>query len=53
MIVFGKFKQKFLNYYKNGNSRSILAKKNIVKNVSFDVRAGEIVCIAGIDGNTD
>ena len=26
-------------------------KKYAVKNVSFDVRAGEIVCIAGIDGN--
>lgn len=25
--------------------------KNIVKNVSFDVKSGEIVCIAGIDGN--
>ena len=25
--------------------------KNSVKNVSFDVRRGEIVCIAGIDGN--
>lgn len=25
--------------------------KNIVNDVSFDVRAGEIVCIAGIDGN--
>lgn len=25
--------------------------KHIVKNVSFQVRAGEIVCIAGIDGN--
>ncbi len=25
--------------------------KNAVNNVSFDVRAGEIVCIAGIDGN--
>ncbi len=27
------------------------SKKNAVDNVSFDVRAGEIVCIAGIDGN--
>lgn len=26
-------------------------KNDAVKNVSFDVRAGEIVCIAGIDGN--
>ena len=26
-------------------------KNNAVKNVSFDVRSGEIVCIAGIDGN--
>ena len=26
-------------------------KSNVVKNVSFDVRAGEIVCLAGIDGN--
>ena len=26
-------------------------KKNAVNNVSFDVRAGEILCIAGIDGN--
>ena len=26
-------------------------KKDAVSNVSFDVRAGEIVCIAGIDGN--
>ncbi len=25
--------------------------KSAVKNVSFDVRAGEIVCLAGIDGN--
>jgi len=25
--------------------------KNVVDNVSFQVRAGEIVCIAGIDGN--
>ena len=27
------------------------SKKNSVNNVSFQVRAGEIVCIAGIDGN--
>ena len=27
------------------------SKKDAVSNVSFDVRAGEIVCIAGIDGN--
>ncbi len=26
-------------------------KNNAVNNVSFDVRAGEIVCLAGIDGN--
>lgn len=26
-------------------------KKDVVHNVSFDVHAGEIVCIAGIDGN--
>jgi len=30
---------------------SKFSKKNAVKNVSFDVKAGEIVCIAGIDGN--
>ena len=30
---------------------SKLHKNDAVKNVSFDVRAGEIVCIAGIDGN--
>ena len=30
---------------------SHLHKRNAVDNVSFDVRAGEIVCIAGIDGN--
>ena len=30
---------------------SRLSKKEAVKNVSFDVRAGEILCIAGIDGN--
>ena len=27
------------------------SKKNAVEGVSFDVRAGEILCIAGIDGN--
>ncbi len=30
---------------------SKLHKNNAVKNVSFQVRAGEILCIAGIDGN--
>ncbi|HIY32032.1 MAG TPA: ABC transporter ATP-binding protein [Candidatus Evtepia faecavium] len=30
---------------------SKLHKKDAVQGVSFDVRAGEIVCIAGIDGN--
>ena len=30
---------------------SRLKKSDAVKNVSFSVRAGEIVCIAGIDGN--
>ena len=30
---------------------SKIHKKDAVKNVSFDVRKGEIVCIAGIDGN--
>ena len=30
---------------------SKLHKNNAVKNMSFQVRAGEIVCIAGIDGN--
>jgi len=30
---------------------SKLSKKNAVSDVSFQVRAGEIVCIAGIDGN--
>ncbi len=30
---------------------SKIHKNNAVKGVSFDVRAGEIVCIAGIDGN--
>ncbi len=30
---------------------SKLSKKNAVNDVSFQVRAGEVVCIAGIDGN--
>ena len=30
---------------------SKISRKNAVDNVSFQVRAGEIVCIAGIDGN--
>ena len=30
---------------------SKISKENAVSNVSFQVRAGEIVCIAGIDGN--
>ena len=36
---------------KDLNVKSPHSEKNIVKNVFFDVRAGEIVCIAGIDGN--
>jgi len=31
--------------------KSKVHQKTVVSNVSFDVRAGEIVCIAGIDGN--
>ena len=30
---------------------SLSHKKDAVKNVSFEVRSGEVVCIAGIDGN--
>ena len=36
---------------KNLSVKSRIHKKNAVSNVSLDVRAGEIVCIAGIDGN--
>ena len=36
---------------KNLSVASKTSKKNAVNNVSFQVRAGEIVCIAGIDGN--
>jgi len=36
---------------RNVTVASSIGKKNAVKNVSFDVRAGEIVCLAGIDGN--
>ncbi|WP_018213109.1 ABC transporter ATP-binding protein [Desulfitobacterium hafniense] len=36
---------------KNISVPSKTSKKNAVSNVSFDVRAGEIVCLAGIDGN--
>ena len=35
----------------NMSVASKLSKKNAVNNVTFQVRAGEIVCIAGIDGN--
>lgn len=36
---------------KNLYVKNKATKKEVVKNVSFNVRAGEIVCIAGIDGN--
>lgn len=36
---------------RNLSVASKTSKKLAVNNVSFDVRAGEIVCIAGIDGN--
>ena len=36
---------------KNLSVASKLSKKNAVNDVTFQVRAGEIVCIAGIDGN--
>ena len=35
----------------NMSVASKLSKKNAVNDVTFQVRAGEIVCIAGIDGN--
>ncbi len=38
-------------HVENLSVRSRIRKKKAVKNVSFDVRRGEIVCIAGIDGN--
>jgi len=36
---------------KNLTVASKIHKNNAVKDISFDVRAGEIVCLAGIDGN--
>ena len=36
---------------KNASVQSKSHKGNVVKDVSFDVRAGEIVCLAGIEGN--
>ena len=36
---------------KNLSVASKVSKKNAVNDVTFQVRAGEIVCIAGIDGN--
>ena len=36
---------------RNVTVASKISKKNAVIDVSFDVRAGEIVCLAGIDGN--
>lgn len=36
---------------RNVTVASKISKKDAVKNVSFDVRAGEIVCLAGIEGN--
>lgn len=35
----------------NMNIKSKTTQKDIIKDVSFEVKAGEILCIAGIDGN--
>ena len=42
---------KVILHVENMTVPSKLHHNNAVKNVSFDVREGEIVCIAGIDGN--
>jgi simple sugar transport system ATP-binding protein len=42
---------KVVLHVENMTVASKMHNNNAVKNVSFDVRAGEIVCIAGIDGN--
>jgi len=36
---------------RNVSVPSKISKKDAVKNISFEVRAGEIVCLAGIEGN--
>ena len=36
---------------KNLSVGSVRSEKDSVRNVSFDIKAGEIVCIAGVDGN--
>ena len=49
-----KGEQKLGDVVLNVENLSVMSKvhnKEAVKNVSFKVRAGEIVCIAGIDGN--
>ena len=35
----------------NLSVQSKIHKKDVVKNISFNIKAGEIVCLAGIDGN--
>jgi simple sugar transport system ATP-binding protein len=37
--------------FKDVSVASKISKKNAVNNVSFEVRAGEIVCLAGVEGN--